>query len=83
MRSQLTHSLNRRITMFSYANAFIDTVQAAKSNALKTIVTDAKVREPMQSFIDAQTTFAKSMTDIADSVYTQITEQVQKFTGKQ
>jgi hypothetical protein len=69
--------------MFSYANAFIDTVQAAKSNALKTIVTDAKVREPMQSFIDAQTTFAKSMTDIADSVYTQITEQVQKFTGKQ
>ncbi len=69
--------------MFSYANSFIDTVQAAKSNALKTIVTDAKVREPLQSFIDAQTTFAKSMTDIADSVYTQITEQIQKFTGKQ
>jgi hypothetical protein len=69
--------------MFSYANAFIDTVQAAKSNALKTIVTDAKVREPFQSFIDAQTTFAKSMTDIADTFYTQVTDQVQKFTGKQ
>jgi hypothetical protein len=68
--------------MFSYANAFIDTIQSAKSNALKTIVTDAKVREPMQSFIDAQTTFAKSMTDIADTVYIQVTEQVQKFTGK-
>jgi hypothetical protein len=68
--------------MFSYANAFIDTVQSAKSNALKTIVTDTKVREPLQSFIDAQTAFAKSMTDIADTFYTQVTDQVQKFTGK-
>jgi hypothetical protein len=68
--------------MFSYANVFIDTVQSAKSNALKTIVTDTKVREPFQSFIDAQTTFAKSMTDIADTFYTQVTEQVQKFTSK-
>ena len=68
--------------MFSYANSFIDTVQAAKTNTLKTMVTDAKVREPFQSFIDAETTFAKSLTQIADSVYTQVTEQVQKFTGK-
>ena len=68
--------------MFSYANSFIDTVQAAKTNTLKTLVTDAKVREPFQSFIDAETTFAKSLTQIADSVYTQVTEQVQKFTGK-
>ena len=68
--------------MFSYANAFIDTFQAAKTNTLKTIVTDAKVREPFQSFIDAETTFAKSVTQIADSVYAQFTEQVAKFTGK-
>ena len=68
--------------MFSYANSFIDTVQAAKTNTLKTMVTDAKVREPFQSFIDAETTFAKSMTEIADSFYAQVTEQVQKFTGK-
>ena len=68
--------------MFSYANSFIDTVQAAKTNTLKTMVTDAKVREPFQSFIDAETTFAKSLTQIADSVYAQVTEQVQKFTGK-
>ena len=68
--------------MFSYANSFIDTVQAAKTNTLKTMVTDAKVREPFQSFIDAETTFAKSLTQIADSIYAQVTEQVQKFTGK-
>jgi hypothetical protein len=36
----------------------------------------------MQDFIDAQTTFAKSMTDIADKFYSQVTEQVEKFTGK-
>lgn len=68
--------------MFSYAISFIDTVQAAKTNTLKTIVTDAKVREPFQSFIDAETTFAKSVTEIADKFYGQVTEQVQKFTGK-
>jgi len=68
--------------MFSYANAFIDTIQSVKSNALKSIVTDAKVREPFQSFIDAQTAFAKSMTSIADSFYGQVTDQIGKFTGK-
>jgi len=68
--------------MFSYANVFIDTVQDAKSNALKTIVTDSKTREPLQAFIDAQTTFAKEVTKIADTVYAQVTEQVGKFTGK-
>ena len=68
--------------MFSYANVFIDTVQDAKSNALKTIVTDSKTREPLQAFIDAQTTFAKEVTRIADTFYSQVTEQVEKFTGK-
>ena len=68
--------------MFSYANAFIDTVQAAKTNTLKTIVTDVKAREPFQSFIDAETTFAKSVAQIADKFYSQVTEQVEKFTGK-
>jgi hypothetical protein len=69
--------------MFSYANAFIDTVQSAKSNALKTIVTDAKVREPFEAMIEAETQFVKSMTDIADGLYTQFTDQFQKFIPKQ
>jgi hypothetical protein len=68
--------------MFSYANIFIDTFQAAKTNALKTIVADPKAREPMQEFINAQTTFAKEVTRIADNVYNQVTEQIEKFTGK-
>jgi uncharacterized protein YueI len=68
--------------MFSYANIFIDTIQSAKSYALKTIVVDTKAREPFQAFIDAQTTFAKEVTRIADTVYNQVAEQAEKFTGK-
>jgi hypothetical protein len=69
--------------MLSYAHTVIDSVQAAKTNTLKTMVTDAKVREPLQAMIDAETKFVKSMTDIADDIYTQFTEQIQKFTTKQ
>lgn len=69
--------------MFTYAHTVIDTVQTAKTNTIKTIVTDAKVREPLQAIIDAETKFAKSMTDIADGIYTQFTSQFQKFTTKQ
>jgi hypothetical protein len=68
--------------MLTYANAFIDTVQGAKSQFLNTVVTDKKVREPLQSFVDAQTTFAKEMAKISNTVYTQVTEQVEKFTAK-
>jgi hypothetical protein len=68
--------------MFSYANIFVDTFQTAKTNALKSMITDEKVRAPLQSFIDAQTTFAKEMVRIADSVYVQFTEQIENFTGR-
>jgi hypothetical protein len=68
--------------MLTYANAFIDTIQGAKSQFLNTVVTDKKVREPLQSFVDAQTTFAKEMAKISNTVYTQVTEQVEKFAAK-
>lgn len=66
----------------TYANQFVDTIQTTKSMALKTLVTDEKVRAPMQSFIDAQTTFAREVVKIADNVYSQVNEQVEKFTFK-
>jgi hypothetical protein len=68
--------------MFTYAHTFIDSIQIAKVNTLKTLVTDEKVREPFQDMIDAETKFAKSMADIADDLYARVTEQTQKFTGK-
>ncbi len=66
----------------TYANYFVDTVQHTKTNILKTMITDEKVRAPLQSFVDAQTVFSKEMVKIADSVYTQFNSQVEKFTGK-
>ena len=68
--------------MLSYANSFIDTFQGVKTQFLNTVVTDKKVREPLQSFVDAQTTFAKEMAKISNTFYTQATEQVEKFTAK-
>ena len=69
--------------MFTYTHTVIDTIQSAKTNTLKTIVADEKVRETFQAIIDAETKFAKSIADIADDVYTKFTDQFQKFTAKQ
>jgi hypothetical protein len=46
------------------------------------MITDEKVRAPLQSFVDAQTVFSKEMVKIADNMFTQFSTQVEKFTGK-
>jgi hypothetical protein len=66
----------------TYANQFVDTVQDTKTNVLKTMITDEKVRAPLQSFVDAQTVFSKEMVKIADNMFIQFSTQVEKFTGK-
>jgi hypothetical protein len=68
--------------MLSYANSFIDTIQGAKTQFLNTVITDKSVREPFQSFINAETTFAKEVAKISDAVYNQTVSQVEKFTVK-
>jgi uncharacterized protein YueI len=66
----------------TYANMFVNTIQDAKSKAVKTMVTDEKIRAPLQSFIDAQTAFAREMVKITESLYSQVSEQAEKFTIK-
>lgn len=68
--------------MFTYAQTFIDTIQTAKTNTLKSLIVDSKLRQPFQAFIEAETTFAKAVAEIADDVYTQSTEQLKKFAVK-
>ena len=68
--------------MLSYANSFIDTVHGAKSQFLNTVVTEKSVREPLQAFVDAQTSFAKEVAKISNTFYTQAAAQVEKFTAK-
>ena len=68
--------------MLSYANSFIDTVQGGKTKFINAVITYKAAREPLQDFVDAQTSFAKEMAKISNTVYGQITEQVEKFSTK-
>ena len=68
--------------MFSYTQTFIDTVQTAKINTLKSLIVDSKMRQPFQDLIEAETTFAKAVAGIADDLYTQTTDQFKKFAVK-
>jgi hypothetical protein len=45
----------------------IDTIQGAKTTFLNTFVTEKKVKEPLQTFVDAQTTFAKEFVNQFDT----------------
>ena len=66
--------------MISHVNTFIDTIQGAKTTALTNRITDKKMREPFQSFIDAQTAFAKEMAKIGQSVYEHSVQQIERYT---
>jgi hypothetical protein len=68
--------------MLSYANSFIDTIQGAKTQFINAVIIDKAAREPLQAFVDAQTSFAKEMAKISNTVYSQVTEQVEKFAAK-
>lgn len=65
--------------MTSYVNTFIDTVQGAKTQFVKTFVTDAKVAKTLQSFIDAQTTFSKQVVSTASDISGYAQEQIKSF----
>lgn len=42
-------------------NTAIDTIKDAKTNALKTFVTDESFRKPLQAMVEAEATLAKNM----------------------
>jgi uncharacterized protein YueI len=66
--------------MFSHVNTFIDTIQGAKTSTINNLITDKKMREPFQSFIDAQTAFAKEMAKISQSFYEHSVQQIERYT---
>ena len=59
------------ITTKFYANQAIDTIQNAKTAVLSKVVTDEKFRSPLQSFVDAQTNFAKEVVRVTDELIQQ------------
>jgi hypothetical protein len=70
------------ITPLYYANQFVDTVQNAKNQFLKTFVTDEKVRAPLVDFVEAQREFTKqinrSAQELADQTITLTKNLVEK-----
>lgn len=64
--------------MHSAFNTFVDTVQGAKTQFVNATVANEELRKPLQTYIDAQATFAKKVgqetlnffTSIGTSVWT-------------
>ena len=55
-------SLNKEIDMLHYTNMAIDAIQSSKITWLHTFVKEDQVRQPLQKFVEAQTSFAKQIT---------------------
>ncbi len=65
-----------------HVNSFIDTVQGAKSTFVKTFVQHEGIAKSLNSFIDAQTKFAKELVKTSSDVTTQVAEELTKFDAK-
>jgi len=58
--------------MLSAINTSIDTISGAKTQFVKTFVQDEKVAKQLQTFIDAQSSFAKSVAKSTNDFFTAI-----------
>jgi len=47
--------------MLSVYNHFVDSFQNVKTEFVNTVVTNDELKKPLQTYIDAQTSFAKKM----------------------
>ena len=47
--------------MITAYNTFVDSIQSMKSQFVNTYVTNEEFKKPLQTYIDAQTTFAKKV----------------------
>jgi hypothetical protein len=68
--------------MTSYVNTFIDTVQGAKTNFVNTFVTNEELKKPLQSYIDAQSAFAKKVVGSATEFFTTVGTAAYSFDAK-
>lgn len=65
--------------MITQVNAFIDTVQGAKSQFLSTFVLDKAMRSSLQEIVDAQTAFTKVVAKNTLEVTNKAAEEAVKF----
>lgn len=65
--------------MLQSVNTFIDTVQGAKTQIVKTFVKDETLAKSIQAFVDSQTTFTKQVAKTTFEVATESAKQAVKF----
>jgi uncharacterized protein YoxC len=68
--------------MLQSVNTFIDTVQGAKSQIVKTFVKDESLAKSIQAFVDSQTAFSKQVAKTTFEVATKTAEEAVKFDVK-
>ena len=65
--------------MLQSVNTFIDTIQGAKSQIVKTFVKDETLAKSIQAFVDSQTAFTKQVAKTTFEVATESAKQAVKF----
>ena len=68
--------------MISAYNTFVDAFQGAKSEFVKTYVKNEALAKPLNTYIDAQTSFAKKVAAEANSFWTTVGMSAYTFDAK-
>lgn len=68
--------------MLQSVNTFIDTVQGAKTQIVKTFVKDETLAKSIQAFVDSQTAFTKQVAKTTFDVSIETAKQAAAFDAK-
>jgi uncharacterized protein YoxC len=68
--------------MLQSVNTFIDTVQGAKTQIVKTFVKDETLAKSIQAFVDSQTAFTKQVAKTTFDVSMETAKQAASFDAK-
>ena len=68
--------------MLQNVNTAIDTFQGAKKQFIKTFVTNDEFAKPLNTFVDAQTSYAKKVAEEANKFFTTLGMSFYSFDAK-
>jgi len=68
--------------MLQNVNTAIDTFQGAKKQFIKTFVTNDEFAKPLNTFVDAQTSYAKKVAEGANKFFTTLGMSLYTFYAK-
>ena len=65
--------------MIQIANTAIDAIQSVKTNFVKNYIPNEELKKPLQTYIDAQTSFAKKVAQETTNFYTTLATAAYNF----